>query len=76
MKHFDRFSDNGRFQSSNTRFGGSFVNQKFNCVGNESVINDCPKNEQVCQASMQTFHRTQLSCESKMYFSKTFLINK
>lgn len=68
MKHFDRFRDNGRIQSSNTKFGGTIQHQNFNCVGNESVINDCPKNEQVCQAFMDTFHKTELSCESKMYF--------
>lgn len=73
MKHFDRFSDNAHIQSSNTKYGDSIENRKFNCVGNESAINDCPETEKVCPGFRDNFKRTEITCESKMYFKYNIL---
>lgn len=73
MKHFDRFSDNAHIQSSNTKYGDSIENRKFNCVGNESAINDCPETEKECPGFRDNFKRTEITCESKMYFKYIIL---
>lgn len=73
MKHFDRFSDNAHIQSSNTKYGGSIETRKFDCVGNESAINDCPETEKVCLDFWGNYRRTEITCESKMYFKYNIL---
>lgn len=73
MKYFDCFSDNVYIKLFNILYGGFIENCKFNCVGNELVINDCLEIEKRCLDLRDIFKRIEIICESKMYFKYNIL---
>lgn len=40
-------------------------NFNYDCIGNEALINDCPKNNNRCPAISEYVGRTELSCKGK-----------
>lgn len=39
----------------------------YDCIGNESVINDCAKNNDQCPSSNEFVGRTELTCKGKKH---------
>lgn len=40
-------------------------NFTYDCIGNEAIINDCPRNSIACPSFNGFVRRTELTCKSK-----------
>lgn len=57
--------DNGYIDKETRIFGNLMENFTYDCIGNEAIINDCPRNSIACPSFNGFVRRTELTCKSK-----------
>lgn len=62
---FSAYSDNGEGFSSKGSALNSFLDHNLNCIGNETVIHDCPTNDNSCSSFLNFAAVTELRCKGK-----------
>lgn len=61
---FSIYRDNAYINFLNGNYGLLLEDHNFDCVGNEAVIQDCPKNNEPCPAVQKFIDITKLRCKS------------
>lgn len=59
------YRDNSRFSAEISTNENSFADENYECIGNESSILDCSKNDKQCTSFRDFFERTELNCKGK-----------
>lgn len=59
------YRDNSRFSEESSKNENSFADENYECIGNETSILDCSKNDKQCPSFRDFFKRTELNCKGK-----------
>lgn len=59
------YRDNSRFSAQASTNENSFADENYECIGNETSILDCSKNDEKCPPLREFFERTELNCKGK-----------
>lgn len=59
------YRDNSRFSEETSKNENSFADENYECIGNETSILDCSKNDKPCPSFRDFFKRTELNCKGK-----------
>lgn len=59
------YRDNSRFSEETSTSENSFADKNYECIGNETSIHDCSKNDKQCSSFRGFFKRTELNCKGK-----------
>lgn len=62
--------DNRYIHEETRPFGTLVENFNYDCIGNETAIKDCPKNNALCPSFNDIKGRTELTCKGKLLFSR------
>lgn len=73
---FSTKRDNGYIHEETRNFGNSMETFNYDCIGNETAINDCPKNNANCPSSSVFVGRTELTCKGKKQLFSRFELRK
>lgn len=59
------YRDNSRLSAQLSTSENSFADENYECIGNETSILDCSKNDKQCPSVRVFFKRTELNCKGK-----------
>lgn len=59
------YRDKSRFSEETTKNENSFADENYECIGNETSILDCLKNDKQCPSFREFFKRTELDCKGR-----------
>lgn len=59
------YRDNSRFSAQASKNEKSFADENYECIGNETSILDCSKNDEKCSSFNEFFKKTELNCKGK-----------
>lgn len=59
------YRDNNRISEETSKNENSFADENYECIGNETSIHDCSKNDKQCPSFREFFKRTELNCKGK-----------
>lgn len=59
------YRDNSRISEETSTNENSFADENYECIGNETSIHDCSKNDKPCPSFRDFFTRTELNCKGK-----------
>lgn len=59
------YRDNSRFSAEASTNKNSFADENYECIGNETSILDCSKNDKQCPSFREFFDKTEVNCKGK-----------
>lgn len=59
------YRDNSHFSADTSTSKNSFADENYECIGNETSILDCSKNDKQCPVFRDFLKKTELDCKGK-----------